>query len=184
MFQEATYSYLIFSRVLCSFGKSTSSHPFFQRHWVKLSIPVTNSIKDELQPWVLSNLLFLLEKQLQQWDIKVTNHDIPLIAGTMYLLKNSLLFDEISCNHSFFSMILSLFQENTRDDSFCWEYCIYFTTLTIATCFILQTMVDLKKFTVFIWVKHLQHYFFQHSVYFTEAAAVIFVWRELIVLNE
>ena len=59
-----------------------------------------------MEPWVLPNLLFPLEKQLQQWDIKVTNHDIPLVAGIISWKIVCYLMKSVAIIHFFYDTII------------------------------------------------------------------------------
>ena len=57
---------------------------------------------------MLWNLVFFLEQRLQQVYIRIPNYDIFLVAS-VYLLKDSLLFDRISCIHPFFLLYCRYF---------------------------------------------------------------------------
>ena len=113
LFQEATCSDLIFSRVFCQFQKTTCEYTLFK--YIKLICHSSHSFEQrpffsiikEQQPHIFKNEMFKLYLE----DIIVINCNTSLVSG-MYIFKDSLLFDDINCSHYFF-MHLSLFNGST-----------------------------------------------------------------------
>ena len=93
-------------------------------------------IKEQLELRILSNLLCCSKGY---HSIIVTNYDTSFVLG-MYLLTDSLLFDDINCSHSFFDdpVIIS------------WEYfvkgSVYFTSLIAVTHCNKRSVIDSRKF--------------------------------------
>ena len=109
LFQGATCRDLVFSRVLSFFEKSTCNRLSFQRYRVNLppvaAIHSTNGpfsiIKEQLQPQVLSNLLYFFRTGgvvARRYHIYQLQY---LLGFSIFKLKDSVLFHDTNSSHSF-----------------------------------------------------------------------------------
>ena len=83
------------------------------------------------------------EQELQQGDIIVTNNKNSLVT-CMYIVKNSLLFDDSSCSHSFFYSTIVISRGHLRP-SIRQIHCVYFTRINIDSYCNKRSVVDSSK---------------------------------------
>ena len=105
LFQEATCSHLLFSKVLSFFEISICNCLYFQR---RVNSPPVTAIHSTFFCYqgavvaTISNLLyFFWTGGVVERDIIVINYDTYLVSG-MYKLKDSLVFDDIDSSHHLF----------------------------------------------------------------------------------
>ena len=84
------------------------------------------------------------EQELQQGDIIVTNNENSVVTG-MYIVKNSLLFDDSSCSHSFFFYSTIVISWGHLRPSIRQIHCVYFTRINTDSYCNKRSVVDSSK---------------------------------------
>ena len=172
-FYAVVCSDLVFSRIMCFFETSTWSNAFFK----DTEIIHRSSYSHPFYDTSLISGIYMLKDSLLFDNIKCSHpfYDTCLDSGT-YILENSLfLTTSITATHLCY-MVLWLFHGSTcSDPSVSQGHCVFFAALTVAIYY--QYVVDPKKVEGYCFFEEIScsPAFLKVLFYSTELVAAIFV---------